>query len=98
MLLFRGGDLIWININQDHLRFRLKAINKCSFYNHGKYLQTVLENILKTRVGIINWKVILKLALQPLWKAISIFKRMGDVFCPGNQLAEVVAQNALKSV
>lgn len=28
VLLFRGGALIWININQDHSRFRLKAINK----------------------------------------------------------------------
>lgn len=58
----------------------------------------VLENVLKTFVGIINWKVVLKLALQPLWKAILMFKRMRDVFCPGNQLAEGLAQSALKSV
>lgn len=58
----------------------------------------VLEIILKTSVGIINRKVVSKLALQPLWKAILMFKRMRDAFCPGNQLAEAVAQSALKSV
>lgn len=58
----------------------------------------VLENILETSVGIINWKVVLKLALQPLWKAVLMFKRMKDVFSPGNQLAEAPAPSALKSV
>lgn len=36
---FWGGGLIWININQGHLRFKLKAINKCSFYNKRMYLK-----------------------------------------------------------
>lgn len=58
----------------------------------------VLENVLKPSVGMINRKVVLKLALQPLWKAVLMYERMRDVFCPGNQLAEALAPSALKSV
>lgn len=58
----------------------------------------VLENVLTPSVGIINRKVVLKLALQPLCKAVLMLRRMRDVFCPGNQLAEALAQSALKSV
>lgn len=42
--------------------------------------------------------MVLKLAIQQLWKAVLIFKRTRDVFCPQNQLAGALAQSIVKSV